>query len=182
MSNSEVFLGLGDATGMAYIGPENTSLPAFPSQTPGASFVEIGAVGEDGVTLTLPSGEVIKNWAKKAERKINTENGKLKVPFIATNKKVLEAAFGSSFVEYLAATAQHGNVTSVKLSPDVGPDPKSFLFLMKDGDRLAMVGCEDGLVESIDDITFNGSTPVSWNFTIDVTFVLRFDDGQIASS
>lgn len=182
MSNSEVFLGLGKATGFAYSAPENTSLPAYPSESPNVAFVEIGAVGEDGIDLTLPSGEVIKNWALKAERRINTENGKIKVPFIATNKKVLETAFGANFVEYLAATTQHGNVTSVTLTPDVSPSVKSFLFLMKDGDRLAMIGCQDGLVESVDDITFNGTTPVSWNLTIDGTWTLRFDDGQIASS
>lgn len=180
---SDVFLGKGNAaTGFAFSGPENTTLPAYPSETPVAAFFEIGAVGEDGVTLTLPTGEVIKNWALKAERRITSENGKLKVPFIATNQKVLEVAFGKNFVEVLAATAQHGNVTSVTLDPDIGPDPQSFLFLMKDGDKLAMVGCPDGMVESIDDIVFNGTEPVAWNMTIDGTWTLRFDDGQIASS
>lgn len=182
MSNSEVFLGLGDATGFAYVAPEATALPAYPSASLGAGFVEIGAVGEDGLDLTLPSGETIKNWAKKAERRLSTENGKIKVPFIATNKKVLEVGFGENFVNFLAATAQHGNVTSVTLSPDVSPAPKSFVFLMKDGDRLAMVGCDDGLVESVDNVTFNGNDPVTWTFTIDGTWTLMFDDGQIASS
>ena len=178
---SEVFLGLGGATGFAYTAPENTTLPAYPSEAPAASFIEIGAVGEDGLDLQLPSGETIKNWAKKAERRISTENGKIKVPFIATNKKVLEAGFGQKFVDFLAASATHGNVTSVTLSPDVSPAPASFLFLMKDGDRLAMVGCEDGLVESVDNVTFNGNDPVTWTFTIDGTWTLRFDDGQITS-
>lgn len=179
---SDVFLGLGKATGFAFCGPENTALPAYPSETPNQAFAEIGAVGEEGLTLTTPSGDVIKNWALKVERRVATENGKIKVPFIATNQKVLETAFGKKFVDVLAATAQHGNVTSVTLSPEVGSENQSFLFLMKDGDRLAMVGCPDGFVESIDDITFNGSDPVTWNMTIDGTWTLRFDDGQIASS
>ena len=90
---SDVFLGKGKGTGFAFSGPENTTLPAYPSETPVAAFVETGAVGEDGVTLTLPTGEVIKNWALKAERRITSENGKLKVPFIATNQKVAQSSF-----------------------------------------------------------------------------------------
>lgn len=182
MSKSEVFLGLGDATGFAYAAPENTSLPAYPSDTLNLAFVEIGAVGEDGIDLTLPSGEVIKNWALQAERRITTENGKIKVPFIATNKKVLETAFGANFVNFVAATATHGNVTKVKLSPDVTPERMSFVFLMKDGDRLGCVCCDDGLVESVDDIKFAGSDPVSWVLTIDGTWELQFDDGEVSSS
>lgn len=175
---SDVFIGAGKATGMAFRAPKGTPLPATPGEELAAAWEEIGAVGEDGLTFTLPNGDVLRNWALIAERKINTENGKIAAPFIATNKKVLGTLFGDANVVEQAANADHGNVISVTLDPAVSAEPGAYLFLMKDGDKLGMVGTSDGLITEIADVTFNGSTPATWNTTIDATWTIAFDDGQ----
>ena len=103
---SDVLIGAGLATGMFYVAPKGTSLPTSPAETLGASWVEVGAITEDGITLTLPSGDVLRNWAKVAERKINTENGSVNAPIMYTTKKVLETLFGSSNVTHIARSEE----------------------------------------------------------------------------
>jgi len=178
---ANVYVGAGNAVGMAYTAPKGTALPATPGETLTADWSEIGSVGEDGLTMTLPNGDVIRNWALVAERKINTENGKVQVPFISTDESTLGTLFGSNNVALTAADATHGNVVSVTLAPDVSAEPAAYLFLIKDGDRLAMVGTEDGLITEIGDVTFNASNAISWPATIDATWTVAFDDGQIES-
>lgn len=178
---SDVLIGAGLATGMFYVAPKGTSLPTSPAESLGADWAEVGAITEDGITLTLPSGDVLRNWAKVAERKINTENGSVNAPIMYTTKKVLETLFGASNVTHIAPSGTHGNVDSVTLSPDVSAEPASYLFLMKDGDKLAMLGTSDGLITEISDVAFNGGAGASWEAKIEGTWTFAVDDGQVAS-
>ena len=68
---SKVFVGKGDSTGMAFRAPAGTALPSYPGASLSADWVACGNVGEDGIGMTLPSGEVIRNWALDPERKNN---------------------------------------------------------------------------------------------------------------
>ena len=178
---SNVLIGAGLATGMFYRAPAGTTLPTSPMDSLGADWVEVGAITEDGITLTLPSGEVLRNWAKVPERKINTENGSVNAPIMYTTKKVLETLFGANNVTHIAPTSGHGNVDSVTLAPDVSAEPASYLFLMKDGDTLAMLATADGLITEIGDIPFNGGEGATWEATIEGTWVFATDDGQVDS-
>ena len=78
------------------------------------------------------------------------------ISIIDTTKKVLETLYGADNVDYTAATSGHGNITSVTLSPDVSAEPAAYLFLMKDGDRLSMIGTTNGLITNISDTNFVG--------------------------
>lgn len=178
---SKVLVGKGDSTGMAFRAPAGTALPTYPGESLSADWVQIGNVGEDGVTLATPSGDVIRNWALEAERRVNTENGKLTVPFIHTDKATLETMFGENNVNYVAANASHGNLTSVVLAPDVYAEPAAYLFLMRDGSSRAYVGSSNALVTETSDITFNGTEAAVWEGTIDGTWTFMHDDGQVTS-
>ncbi|MBQ1294923.1 MAG: hypothetical protein IIY21_12850 [Clostridiales bacterium] len=178
---SDVFLGAGNATGMFYRAPRGTALPSYPGAALGADWELVADVGEDGLSLKLPSGDVIRNWAMVAKRKVNTENGVLTVPVLDTTKKALEALFGDDNVDYLAATSQHGNVTSVDFGIDVSADPAAYLFLMKDGDTLAYVGSSDALITEIADISFKATDPAMWTAQIDGTWKFMIDDGDVTS-
>lgn len=177
----KVLVAAGNSVGMFYTAPEGTSLPSYPGETPSASWQLVGDVGEDGLTLKLPSGEVIRNWALQPKRKINTESGSLAVPILDTTKKVMETLFDADNVSYVAATASHGNVSKVKLSPDVSAKPAAYLFLIKDGDTLCMVGTESGLITSIDDVPLKGTEATIWKADIQGDWTFAHDDGQIAS-
>lgn len=178
---SNVLVGAGLATGMFFTAPKGTALPAYPGETLGADWTEVGAITEDGITLSLPNGDVIRNWALVAERKINTENGQITAPIMYTTKKVLETLFGSNNVTHVAASSSHGNLDSVELAPDVSAEPAAFLFLMKDGDKLAMLGSSDALITEIGDVSFTPSEGATWEATIDGTWTFMVDDGAISS-
>ena len=178
---SNVLVGAGLATGMFFTAQKGTALPSYPGETLGAGWTEVGAITEDGITLSLPNGDVIRNWALVAERKINTENGQITAPIMYTTKKVLETLFGSNNVTHVAASSSHGNLDSVELAPDVSAEPAAFLFLMKDGDKLAMLGSSDALITEIGDVSFTPSEGATWEATIDGTWTFMVDDGDIAS-
>lgn len=178
---SNVLVGAGLATGMFFTAPKGTALPAYPGASLGAGWAEVGAITEDGITLSLPNGDVIRNWALVAERKINTENGQITAPIMYTTKKVLETLFGSNNVTHVAANSSHGNLDSVELAPDVSAEPAAFLFLMKDGDKLAMLGSSDALITEIGDVSFTPSEGATWEATIDGTWTFMVDDGDITS-
>ena len=178
---SNVLIGKGNAVGMFYTAPQGTSLPSTPGTTPGASWVHVGDISDEGISLTLPSGETIKNWALNAVRKINTENGKISAPIIETTQKVFETLFGKTNVSVEAATNAHGNITTVELAPDVSAEPAAYLFLVKDGDVLVSIGTTNGLIESIADVAIAPNAAVVWNPTIDATWKISVDDGQVTS-
>ena len=178
---SKVLVGKGDSTGMAFRAPAGTALPSYPGASLSADWKAIGNVGEDGLTLKLPSGDVIRNWALDPERRINTENGQLSVPFIHTDKATLETLVGENNVTFVAANSTHGNLTSVEFSPDVYAEPAAYLFLMKDGNARAFVGATNALISEIGDIAFNGSNPTQYDATIDGTWTFMVDDGNVTS-
>lgn len=178
---SKVFVGKGDSVGMAFRAPAGTALPSHPGAPLSADWVACGNVGEDGIEMTLPSGDVIRNWALDPERKNNTEPGQISVPFIHTTKECLETLVGENNVTYVAANGTHGNLTSVEFAPDVSAEPAAYLFLMRDGDARAYIGSSNALISSIDNVAFNGANPTSWNTTIDGTWTFMHDDGAVAS-
>lgn len=178
---SDVLIGAGKSTGMFFTAPAGTALPAYPGETLGASWAEVGDISEDGISLKLPSGDVLRNWALQPKRKINTENGAVSGAIMETTKKVLETLFGSDNVNHVAATAQHGNVDSVELSPDVSAEEAAYLFLIKDGDSLVMIGSSNALITEIADVSFNGTSAVVYDTTIEGTWTYMIDDGAVTS-
>lgn len=178
---SNVFIGAGNASGMFYKAPKGTAIPSSPKGTLGADWVEVGAITDSGISLTLPSGDVLRNWALEPERKINTENGSVTAPIMYTNKTVLETLFGANNVSHTAATSSDGNIETVTLSPDVSAEPASYLFLMKDGDSLAMLATNNGLITEIGDVSFAPDSSVNWEATIEGSWTFAIDDGQVTS-
>lgn len=174
----KVLVAAGKSVGMFYTAPEGTALPTYPGEALAAAWELVGDVGEDGLTLTLPNGEVIRNWALQPKRKINTESGSLAVPVLDTTQKVLETLFGEDNVDTIAADSTHGNVSKVTLSPDVSAEPAAYLFLIKDGDTLCSVGTTSGLITNIDDVPLNGTEAVIWNASIQGDWEFAHDDGQ----
>ena len=178
---SEVLIGAGKATGMFFTAPKGTALPETPGTTPGSAWTLVGDISEDGISLKLPSGNVIKNWALAAKSKINTENGVISAPIMDTTQKVLETLFGAGNVVTSSATSSHGAISSVELAPDVSAEPAAYLFLMKDGDTLAMVGSTDALITDIADVAFKPGDAAVWNASINGTWTFAIDDGNTTS-
>ena len=185
MASNNVNLGIGLASGMFYTAAAGTALPSYPGDTTGlSSWVEVGAVTADGITwATGKDSEPLRNWAKEVERLVaGDEGGTVTAPLMYTTQKTLETIFGSSNVTVAAATSSHGKLVSVNVEPGVSASPAGFLFIMKDGDDMIMLGTTKGIVTEVDDVTFSPTEAITWTATIEAaSWVFMKDDGQLTS-
>lgn len=181
MASNKVNLGIGLATGMFYTAPAGTALPSSPLDTLAADWTEVGAVAVDGITWSIgKDSEPLRNWAKEIERLVGSdEGGSVQAPLMYTIADTLKLIFGASNVTEVAATASNGNITSVTVAPGVSSAPAAFLFLMKDGEDMMLLGTSKGIIRDVDDVTFSPTEAITWNSTIEAaSWTFTKDDGQ----
>lgn len=179
---NDVILGLGNATGMFYHAPSGTAIPATASTDPGSAWVHIGDIDHDGITLSLSKDtETLKNWANKVKRVIMTNHEEtVQCGVMDTTAESLAAVFGDDAVTETPATTAHGAQVSVDLSEDNLPAPEAFLFVMKDGDAMVVLGTTSGQISAIEDVTMTPDNGIVWKPTITTIagWVLLTDDGE----
>lgn len=183
MASNNVNLGIGLATGMFYTAPAGTALPTYPSDTLAADWKEVGAVTADGITwATGKDSDPLRNWAKEIERLMAAEEGgSVTAPLMYTTEETLKVIFGSDNVTVTAADASHGKLVSVTVAPGVSAAPAAFLFIMKDGDDMLMLGTSKGIVREVGDISFSPTEAITWEATIEAaSWTFAKDDGQTA--
>lgn len=185
----DVNLGAGNAsetgsTGMFYHAPADTALPTFPSDTLDAAWKEVGAISVDGITFnTNHTFNQLKNWANKIARLLPAEeSGTVGAPIIDTTEESFKTIFGADNVTVTAATQTHGKLISVDVTPDAMPDPEAFLFLMKDGDDMIMIGTTRGYISELGEVAFQPNAAITWDATISADkWTVRKDNGQKSS-
>ena len=183
MASNNVNLGIGYASGMFYVAPSGTTLPSYPSDDL-TSWELAGAVPSDGITWsTGKDSEPLRNWAKEVERLVSSdEGGTVQAPLMYTNEKTLDVIFGSDNVTVTAADSNHGDLVSVTVAPGVSASPCAFLFIMKDGDDMLMLGTSNGIVRDVDDISFSPTEAITWTATIEAaSWKFLKDNGQVTS-
>lgn len=182
MSANPVILGTGDATGMLYHAPENTALPASAVTAPGSAWTLVGDVDHDGITLALnKTTETLKNWANKVKRVIMTDHDEtIQCGIMDTTEETLEAVFGDDNVTVTPADTTHGKQLSVDLSADNLPDPEAWLFVLKDGDTMVMIGTTSGQVSAVENVDMKPDGAITWKPTITAVdgWTLMTDDGD----
>ena len=158
----DVKLGLGLATGMFYHAPAGTALPTDPTAAVPAAWTHVGDVTNDGITLAMEkSVENLRNWANVIKRVIMTEHAEtIQAPIMDTTEEALKTVVGEDNV----TTAT--NIITVNLSAASLPDEEAFLFVMKDGDDMMMIGCTNGQVTAVDNVTFAPGAAINWVPTI----------------
>lgn len=177
----DVNLGIGLATGMAFHAPVGTPLPTYPGEELNEAWKEIGAVSEDGISYGMNhSLTPLRNWAKQIERLMAADgDATVKAPFMDTSEETLKTLFGAENVIITDATSTHGKLISINIGPDTNPDAEAFLFLMKDGDDMIMIGTDRGHVTAVDDISFAPNNAIIWNATISSkSWTIVKDNGQ----
>lgn len=178
--SQNVNLGIGMATGMFYTAPVGTALPATPSTTPGSDWTNAGAITADGIVWnTGKDSEPLRNWAKETERLVGSdEGGSVTAPMMYTTEKTLKTIFGEDNVTVTPATTTSGKVISVTVEPGVSASPMAFLFIMKDGTDIIMLGTSKGIVREVGDITFSPTEGITWEATIEAAaWTFAKDDG-----
>ena len=184
MATNKVNLGIGLATGMFYTASAGTALPSSPLETLTSDWAEAGVVTADGITwATGKDSDPLRHWAKEDERLIaSDEGGTVTAPLMYTNQKTLETIFGKDNVTVSAAAGTHGNIVSVTVAPGVSAEPAAFLFLMKDGDDMLMLGTSKGIVREVSDVSFAPTSAITWEATIEAaSWTFAKDDGQVPS-
>lgn len=184
MTNN-VNLGIGNSadsgvTGMFYCADAGTALPASASTAPGNDWTEVGAISIDGITFSPNrSFDDLKNWANKIERQLpSDEPATVVAPIIYTTEEVMKVLFGASNVTVEAATTAHGKQISVNMDNTLLPDPHAFLFIMKDGDDMMMIGTKKGFISELGDVSFAPDDAITWEATIKGDWTFMKDDGQ----
>ena len=159
---SEVKLGLGLSTGMFYHAPKGTALPTDPTAQLPTAWVHIGDVSDAGITLAFDKSTTnLRNWANAIKRVIMTEHSEtIQSPIMDTTEEALKAVVGEDNV-----TSASGVVT-VNLSDGELPPEEAFLWVMKDGNDMIMIGCTQGQVSSVDNVSFAPGAAINWTPTI----------------
>lgn len=158
----DVKLGLGLATGMFYHAPAGTALPTDPTATIPETWTHVGDVSEAGITLALDKSTTnIKNWANKIKRVLLTDHSEtVQAPIMDTTAESLKAVVGTRNVTVT------GDVVTVNLSDGDLPPEEAFLWVMKDGDDMMMLGCSHGQVSAVENVTFAPGAAINWTPTI----------------
>lgn len=164
---SDTKMGNGLASGMFYHAPVGTELPTSPYEALSKEWKKVGDVSDAGITLTTEKSTTnLKNWANVVKRVILTDHSeKVQSPIMDTTEEVLKTVLGKENVTTTEATKTHGRLVSASLSGGL-PKEEAFLWLMKDGDDMIMIGCSKGQIMSMADITFASGSAITWNPTI----------------
>ena len=156
-------LGLGLATGMFYHAPAGTELPTDPTAAIDTqTWKHVGDVSDAGITLTIDkSTENLRNWANVIKRVIMTEHAEtIQAPIMDTTEESLKAVVGAGNV------SKASGVVTVNLSDGELPPEEAFLWVMKDGDNMIMIGCTNGQVSAVEAVTFAPTAAINWTPTI----------------
>lgn len=158
----DVKLGTGLATGMFYHAPAGTALPTDPTDTLTSDWVHVGDVSDAGITLSIEkSTENLRNWANAVKRVILTEHSEtIQAPIMDTTEESLKTVMGEDNV------SNTNGVITVNLSSGKLPNEEAFLWVMKDGDDMIMIGCTHGQVSAVESVTFAPGSAINWTPTI----------------
>ncbi|HOY80574.1 MAG TPA: hypothetical protein PLB92_00405 [Rhodoglobus sp.] len=128
------------ASGGVFVAPLGSAAPTDARTALDAAFVDLGGVGEDGVTeQTDRNIEKKRNWGGKVVKTLQTEYSKIFtwVFLESTNADVLRAIHHSSNVSETAANSSHGNILHVKHNVK-RPQKLSWVFDSYDSELDAM--------------------------------------------
>lgn len=164
MATHDVKLGIGDVSGMFYHAPAGTALPATADAALGAAWTEVGYVSQDGLTVSInATTEGIKDWANRIVRMVVTDSDETaQASIITTTEETLATVLGEDNVSAAGGTITAG------LSLATLPPEEAFLFRMKDGDDMIIVGCTKGQITALESLSFQPGSAIAWTPTITV--------------
>ena len=162
MATHDVKLGIGDVSGMFYHAPAGTALPATADAVLPGVWKEVGYVSQDGLSVAInATTESIKDWGNRIVRVVVTDNEETaQASVITTTEETLATVLGEDNVTASGGTIKAG-LTLATLPPE-----EAFLFRMKDGDDMIIVGCTKGQVTALENLSFQPGAAISWTPTI----------------
>jgi hypothetical protein len=154
------------------VAPLGTTLPTSATATLDNAFVDLGWVGEDGVTNSIKR-DTTKHYAwggrvVKTTQDRYTET--IKFMLLESNADVLAVAYGTDNVTESgdSITVEH---SSLMLERQV------FVIDFIDGDRQGRIVCREGLVTELADVKYSHKELLGYDLTVDL---YETDNGQNA--
>jgi hypothetical protein len=157
-------------TGSVYKAPTGTAAPTSQSTALDAAFIDLGYIGEGGVTETLPvSGDStsIKAWQGGATvRTVRTAPDDFPTyTFVAleTNKTVLETKYGVTVTQ----TVTEGSFT---INTNTTRTADEYVIDVVDGSELERTYIPQGVVTEVGDKVYAGTEPIGYEITIEAQY------------
>lgn len=155
-------------TGAVAVAPVDTELPKTAREKLDDSVWESGGyVGDAGIAISTNKGTtVIKDWSQGTVRKALSDfDGTISVPFLQIDEFAAKRLVGKNNAVFAEANAQHGNMLTIDLGPDM-PEIEAYCFSMKDGESRIRVVVPRGQITNIDAINFVPNAANSWPGTL----------------
>jgi hypothetical protein len=162
IDTSEIRVG---ASGIVYVAPTATTLPTDEATAVDAGFIELGAITEDGVTLSPSrSIEKIRAWqSAKAVRTVITED-ELSIQFslMQFNEVTLPLALGGGTIT--------DNLGSYSYTPPAAGtvDERAFIVEWVDGAITSRLVIPRGMVTEVSEIALTKSGAIELGITVEV--------------
>lgn len=170
MANDQTKVGVA-VTGSIYRAPLATAAPTSQASALNVAFVDLGYIGEDGVTTSIPAdgdSTPIKAWQGGATVRI------IRVPsedpatfaFVAleTNKTVVESWAGAVVTQ----TATEGSYT---INTTATRTHYSWVIDVVDGAELERTYIPDGVVFEVGDKVYANQEPIGYEMTISADYL-----------
>lgn len=158
---ANVVVGKPKSTGGVYVGPIGTALPTASTSSLNASFVGLGYISEDGLTMAK-GGDVqtIRAWGGDPVKIVKaTDDLSFSWTFIESSDAVMAEVFADGNVTVgVTDTVIELNGTQV--------GPKEWVFEVVDGDFNIRIVVPNGEMTGEVSVTFVDGQAVSWPATI----------------
>ena len=140
MATNKANFGIGDASGYFGYGTAGSA----------ATVDDDILISADGITATVPTHEVLKDWSNTVIRSMPGEDlPTVQANFITTSSDLFNLLFEGT-----------------KIDPNTTPTPRSFIFQMVDGDDVITYSTLNGVITEVSDVTFAPNEIITWTATI----------------
>ncbi|MGV3564154.1 MAG: Ig-like domain-containing protein [Nocardioides sp.] len=189
---SKVLIGAPDQVGTGAIlsAPLGTPLPANARVAIDAAFTGSGYVSQDGLALTpeYSTSDIIDWSGATVRRLLESFNGTITWSHIQWDVASLRNAFGAENVTVTPGTPTAGEQIAVRLGAHL-PEPRSWVFKMKDGNQLIRIVVPNGQITTVDEMVFNKQNAIPLPVTLSCypdaageSIYIFTDDGVFAGS
>lgn len=175
-------------TGPVFDAPVGTKLPTEVGEELDEAFKASGYVSSDGLTISPDysinsavewGGSDVRDWLSEFKSELSWKE-------IQIDYESACHAFGADNVTKKAADESHGERLKIAIGARL-PDPRSWVFKMKDGKSRLIAVVPIGQVIGVDEIAFNVDDVVGFNITLKTyqdengnNIYIYTDDGKVS--
>ncbi len=157
-------------TGVAFVAPKGTTFPAVTTTlpTPGAPFVDLGAISEDGLTEARDEDRTdFTPWqlSSPIRSEVTTTTRTFQATFWETKKETVSLYYQVPTAS-MSETAAGSGIFTFTEGAKVTPDVRAWIFDIFDGTNQRRFECPLAQVTDRGDIVYSSAELIGYNVTI----------------